>query len=99
MSRSRTRSVSRSRSRSRSRTRSRTVSPRRNGDGVKEEGFKVVVVSGLTKNVHKGHLEEIFGVYGRITAIDMPLFKVCKCEKVSTSASRQTRCVLIHGTL
>ena len=42
-------------------------------------GFKVIVVSGLTKNVLRGHIEEIFGVYGRVEALDMPLFKVCKC--------------------
>ena len=45
----------------------------------KEEGYKVVVVSGLTKNVHQGHLREIFGVYGKIVGLDLPLFKVCKC--------------------
>jgi RNA-binding protein with serine-rich domain 1 len=43
-----------------------------------DKGFKVVVVSGLTKNVHKGHLEEVFGEYGKITGLDLPLFKVCK---------------------
>lgn len=43
-----------------------------------EKGFKVIVVSGLTKNVHKGHLEEVFGEYGKITGLDLPLFKVCE---------------------
>lgn len=47
-----------------------------------DTGFKVVVVSGLTKNVHKGHLEEVFGEYGKITGLDLPLFKVCKCTFV-----------------
>lgn len=47
-------------------------------DDEKDEGYKVVVVSGLTKNVHRGHLEEIFGEYGRITGLDLPLFKVCE---------------------
>lgn len=42
-----------------------------------DKAFKVIVVSGLTKNVHKGHLEEIFGEYGKITGLDLPLFKVC----------------------
>ncbi|ORY28600.1 hypothetical protein BCR39DRAFT_451859, partial [Naematelia encephala] len=41
-----------------------------------EEGFKVIVISGLTKNVHKGHLEEIFGAYGRVVGLDLPIFKV-----------------------
>ena len=68
-----------------SRSRSRTGgiasgSPRKtngNGGGV-NGGYRVIVVSGLTKNVHKGHLDEIFGVYGRVTGLDLPLFKVCK---------------------
>jgi len=47
-----------------------------------DKGFKVVVVSGLTKNVHKGHLEEVFGEYGKITGLDLPLFKVCKCPSI-----------------
>ena len=47
-----------------------------------EEGYKVVVVSGLTKNVHQGHLREIFGVYGKIVGLDLPLFKVCKCDNL-----------------
>ena len=70
---------------SRSRTPdSRSGSPRRvNGNG-KSDGpgeFRVVVVSGLTKNVHRGHLEEIFGVYGRVTGLDLPLFRVCECHR------------------
>lgn len=44
----------------------------------KEEGFKVVVVSGLTKNVQRAHLMEIFEVYGKVVGLDLPLFKVCK---------------------
>jgi len=32
----------------------------------------------LTKNVHRGHLEEIFGEYGRVTGCDLPVFKVCE---------------------
>jgi hypothetical protein len=39
----------------------------------------VIVVSGLTKNVHRGHLEEIFGEYGKVVGLDLPLFKVCEC--------------------
>ena len=57
-----------------------SASPRPNGapNGNKQDGFKVVVVSGLTKNVHRGHLEEIFGEYGKIVGLDLPLFKVCE---------------------
>ena len=77
MSRSRT---PRSRSPSGSPGRDGAVNGTGNGDG-KPSGpgeFRVVVVSGLTKNVHRGHLEEIFGVYGRVTGVDLPLFRVCK---------------------
>lgn len=38
----------------------------------------MIVVSGLSKNVQRGHLEEIFGEYGRVTGLDLPLFKVCE---------------------
>ncbi|ODN84034.1 hypothetical protein L202_00063 [Cryptococcus amylolentus CBS 6039] len=60
-------------SRSPSASRSRSPPPRGpRSDG----GFKVVVVSGLSKNVQVGHLEEIFGEYGRVVRVDMPLFEV-----------------------
>ena len=64
-------------------SRSRSPSPlsRTNGNGhgpaSDEQGFRVIVVSGLTKNVQRAHLEEIFGEYGRVTGLDLPLFKVC----------------------
>lgn len=38
----------------------------------------VVVVEGLSKNVGRAHLQEIFGEYGRVTGLDLPLFKVCE---------------------
>ena len=63
---------------------SRSRSPRKpdsnadiKGNGT-STGFRVVVVGGLTKNVHRGHLEEIFTEYGRVTGCDLPVFKVCK---------------------
>lgn len=61
-SRSRTRSYSPSRSRSRSRTRSQSR-PR----------SSKIVVEKLTKNVHARHLDEIFGSYGEIQDLDLPL--------------------------
>lgn len=77
-------SHSRSRSRSRSLSPSRIPSPlKTNGSGpTGSHGFKVVVVGGLTKNVQRGHLEEIFGEYGRVTGCDLPVFKVCECSAV-----------------
>jgi RNA-binding protein with serine-rich domain 1 len=48
-------------------------------EGAEEEGgHRVIVISGLTKNVHRGHLEEIFGVYGKVTGADVPVFKICE---------------------
>jgi RNA-binding protein with serine-rich domain 1 len=35
------------------------------------------VVEKLTKNVTEAHLREIFGSYGRIESIDLPLNKQC----------------------
>ncbi|GHJ87689.1 hypothetical protein NliqN6_4091 [Naganishia liquefaciens] len=84
-SRSRSRSNasmrSRSRSASRARSRSRSIPPPRvpkdsrnshvHGKGA---GWRVVIVSGLTKNVRREHLEEIFSKYGRVTGLDLPTF-------------------------
>lgn len=60
---------------------SRSRSPRKGqGNGHGETGDIVIVITGLTKNVHKGHLQEIFGVYGKIVALDLPKFEVCQCN-------------------
>lgn len=79
-SRSRSRAPKKDRARSFSRSGSRSVSrsrgPKRSRSrGEKREGSKVVVVSHLTRAVHKGHLEEIFGQYGKITGIDLPVVR------------------------
>jgi RNA recognition motif-containing protein len=37
-----------------------------------------IVVEKLTRNVNEGHLREIFGSYGRIESIDLPLNKQCE---------------------
>jgi RNA-binding protein with serine-rich domain 1 len=69
--RGRARSISMSRSRSRSRSRrSRSRQP-------KNGGHRVVVVHNLSRNVHKGHLEEIFGHYGKVTGVDLPVARGC----------------------
>lgn len=36
-----------------------------------------IVVEKLTKNVNEGHLKEIFGAYGNVKAVDMPMNKQC----------------------
>ncbi|KAL2134981.1 hypothetical protein VTI74DRAFT_10208 [Chaetomium olivicolor] len=63
--RSRTRSYSRDRSYSRSRSRSRSDSPRMKSTKI--------VVERLTKNVNEDHLYEIFGQYGEIDDLDLPV--------------------------
>lgn len=63
--------------RSVSRSRTRSPPPRTNGGGKPAGGYRVIVVSGLSKNVQREHLEEIFGEYGKVTGLDLPLFKVC----------------------
>ncbi|KAJ9125833.1 hypothetical protein QFC24_002617 [Naganishia onofrii] len=77
------RSDSRSRSRSRSpaRSRNRSIPPPRISNDSRDPqpagrgpAWRVVIVSGLTKNVRREHLEEIFGKYGRITGVDLPIF-------------------------
>lgn len=74
-SRSPVRSRSRSRSRSyrdRSYTRSRSRS--RNSSPDRPRSAKIVIEK-LTKNVNEGHLREIFGSYGSIEDLEMPINK------------------------
>ncbi|KAJ9102463.1 hypothetical protein QFC21_002863 [Naganishia friedmannii] len=77
----RSRSRSRSASRSPARSRNRSIPPPRIPNDSKDTqaagrgpAWRVVIVSGLTKNVRREHLEEIFGKYGRITGVDLPIF-------------------------
>jgi RNA-binding protein with serine-rich domain 1 len=50
---------------------------------------KVVIVNNLTRNVVESHLRTIFGFYGRILKIDLPLFHKCMFLKM---ISRYTGC-------
>ncbi|KAL2022963.1 hypothetical protein VTK56DRAFT_4178 [Thermocarpiscus australiensis] len=68
-SRTRSRSYSRDRSWSRDRSRSRSRS-RSRGPTMKSTK---IVVERLTKNVNEDHLYEIFGQYGEIDDLDLPL--------------------------
>lgn len=64
----------------------RSVSPDRNNNndhnssssGNNNGSFRVIVVQGLSRNVLGSHLREIFGTYGRVTGLDLPIFKVCE---------------------
>ena len=42
---------------------------------------KVIIVTNLTRNVVEAHLNIIFGFYGQITKIDLPLYG--KCESIN----------------
>lgn len=41
---------------------------------------KVVVVNGLSRNVAHTHLQTIFGFYGEIVKIDLPLYTKCMVD-------------------
>jgi hypothetical protein len=43
-----------------------------------ETNYLQVVVEKLTKNVNEDHLREIFGTYGQIRDLDMPMNRQCK---------------------
>ena len=47
-------------------------------NGANQKGVKVVVVNGLSRNVVQTHLQTIFGFYGEIVKIDLPLYSKCK---------------------
>lgn len=84
--RTRTRSPTRSRSPSagerrsyRDRSYTRRHSRSLSRDAPRVQSSKIVIEK-LTKNVTEGHLREIFGSYGQISSIDLPLNKQCEYE-------------------
>lgn len=48
-----------------------------NSNGTNNPDSKVVIVTNLTKNVVQEHLQTIFGFYGEIVKLDLPLFGKC----------------------
>lgn len=67
---------------------SRSPAPR-DHDGSKP-GPKVIIVLNLTRNVADPHLRAIFGLYGEIRKIDLPLHAKCAsflCGRSVLSAS------------
>jgi RNA-binding protein with serine-rich domain 1 len=78
--RSRSRSLTRSRSPERGHGRSyRDRSYSREPSRTQAVQSSKIVVEKLTKNVTEAHLREIFGSYGSIESIDLPLNRQCKC--------------------
>lgn len=41
---------------------------------------KVVIINNLTRNVVESHLRTVFGFYGQIVKLDLPLFTKCECH-------------------
>jgi len=48
-----------------------------NSNGVNKPDTKVVIVTNLTRNVVQEHLQTIFGFYGEIIKLDLPLYGKC----------------------
>ena len=46
---------------------------------------KVIAVSNLTRNIVESHLRTVFGFYGHITKIDLPLYGNCAYNGSATS--------------
>lgn len=47
---------------------------------------KVVIITNLTRNVVEAHLQTIFGIYGQIIKIDLPLFGKCELDILRSSS-------------
>lgn len=46
-------------------------------DAAQKPAAKVIIVTNLTRNVVGLHLHQVFGFYGEITKIDLPIFGKC----------------------
>lgn len=44
---------------------------------------KVVVITNLTRNVVEAHLRVIFGFYGEVVKIDLPMYAKCAPDPAS----------------
>ncbi len=43
---------------------------------------KVVIITNLTRNVVESHLQAIFGFYGEIVKVDLPVYGKCEYLRV-----------------
>ena len=41
---------------------------------------KVVAITNLTRNVIEAHLQSVFGFYGEVVKIDLPIYVKCACH-------------------
>ena len=70
-------------------TRSRSGSPQREMDVDMDKPSdskpepKVVVITNLTRNVVETHLRVIFGFYGEVVKIDLPMYAKCAHDPAS----------------
>ena len=71
-----TKSISKSVHKSRSPGGRRPRSPNRSP--VRPPRSSKIVVEKLTKNVNENHLHEIFGMYGAVREVDMPMNRQCR---------------------
>jgi len=55
--------------------------------------FSQIVVERLTKNVNEDHLREIFGHYGQIRDLDLPMNRQCKSGASDSFSHVQTQLV------
>ena len=53
---------------------------------------KVVIVTHLTRNVVEAHLQTIFGFYGEIAKIDLPVYPKCEYSHLRLSYVSQSVC-------
>lgn len=65
------------------------MSPDRDTKANGESAPKVVVVSGLSRNVVAAHLKSIFGHYGDVRKVDLPVYR----SSESSSSLPSTMCI------
>jgi hypothetical protein len=52
---------------------------------------RVVVVTNLTRNVVEAHLRTVFGFYGDLTKVDLPVYAKCEYHRRHFHHSRYLR--------
>ncbi|KAF7971766.1 hypothetical protein HWV62_36195 [Athelia sp. TMB] len=72
-----------------------------NGAPAEKTNAKVIHVANLTRNVVESHLRAIFGFYGEITKLDLPIYGKCKAalEYADTAAAQKAMSHMDGGQL